>query len=341
MIFRRVGLIAKYFLFALLVVCVLLAGWLTYQQHEATQREVDVPASKTPPGSRFVDLQGEYILVQEMGPAEGLPVLFVHGTGAWSEVWKPTMQKCAEAGFRAIAIDLPPFGLSEKSATAQYDKYSQGRRIAGIIDALQLNRVILVGHSFGGGPTMEAAMQKSSKIARVVLVDAALSVSPDNSAKAVHEITLPGRLLQWSWLRDSIVATFLTNPANTRSLLTKFIHDPAKATDEWISRYQYPLSVKGSTQAISAWLPELLSPRVVAASEKPAAYQSSPFSISLIWGELDTITPLAQAQAIQQLSGNIHLDIINGVGHIPQIEDSDKFNKRLLNALNISGADSK
>ena len=60
------------------------------------------------------------------------------------------MTTLAGAGFHAIALDLPPFGFSQRPANARYDKQSQGKRILGVIDGLSLNSVVLVGHSFGG-----------------------------------------------------------------------------------------------------------------------------------------------------------------------------------------------
>jgi pimeloyl-ACP methyl ester carboxylesterase len=87
------------------------------------------------------------IFVQESGPVSGRPVLLIHGTGAWSEIWRETIEPLSAAGFRTVAIDLPPFGYSEKPAAASaYSRENQARRIIGVLDALHIERAILVGH---------------------------------------------------------------------------------------------------------------------------------------------------------------------------------------------------
>lgn len=51
--------------------------------------------------------------------------------------------------------------------------------------------------------------------------------------------------------------------------------------------------------------------------------------VFVLWGDRDTITPLAQGQRLQSLVPGAELVVIAGVGHIPQIEDPARFNERL------------
>ena len=90
--------------------------------------------------------------------ADGPVILFIHGTAAWSGLWRETMAPLAEAGYRCIAIDIPPFGYSERPTTPSYGNADQARRIVSLLDALGIERAILLGHSFGGGATMECSV---------------------------------------------------------------------------------------------------------------------------------------------------------------------------------------
>jgi pimeloyl-ACP methyl ester carboxylesterase len=140
-------------------------------------------------------------------------------------------------------------------------------------------------------------------------------------------------VLSTTWLRDSVVATFLTNPLFTRKLLEAFIDNPARATDARVAIYQRPLSVSGSTVAIGDWLPELLGPPVAARSQSPAAYATLPMPVIAIWGKLDSITPIAQGERLVRLLPHAELAVIDDVGHIPQIEDATRFNGMLLKSV--------
>jgi pimeloyl-ACP methyl ester carboxylesterase len=326
----------KFTVLTLLLLLSLVSLTLLYFHWQSGQRETFSASQLAPQSGRYVSSMGSEIFIQEAGPADGQAVLLVHGTGAWSETWKPTMAVLAKGGFHAIAIDLPPFGFSRRDTISDFSKVTQGLRIVGVIEALNLQNVLLVGHSFGGGPTMEAALHSPGKIRGVVLVDAALSVSPLNEKVEFYPQGSLFRMLSFTGMRNAIVATFLTNPLFTHRLLTLFIDNPVHATDEWVARYRQPLVVQGSTTSVSIWLPELLSPLRVAPSERPSSYAKITFPLHLIWGERDSITPLGQALYIEKIAPTSRLRVIPGVGHIPQIEAADIFNHLLLSELKSS-----
>ena len=339
---RALKLLLKFVGILLALLCVTVASVLLWFGWQAGQRETQAASTLTPSTGRYVTVQDAnvkveslQVFVQEMGPTDGAAVLMVHGTGAWSGTWRPTMQVLAAAGFHAIAIDLPPFGFSERPNVADYEKATQGSRIVGVLDTLKVDRVFLVGHSFGGGPTMEAALQIPQRVRGIVLVDAALSVEAANENREVHEAPhgIPALVLGTPFLRDRVVATFLTNPLFTHRLLTLFIDNPERATDDWVGLYRQPLHATGTTAAISKWLPELLAPARVAISEKPSTYRALQIPLRLIWGERDSITPLAQAQTLAGLAPNAQLHVLPGIGHIPQIEAGSAFNAMLAEQL--------
>src|SRR5262245_4895126 len=99
---------------ALCAVLLIAGAAVAFFRLQADWRETMTPAEAAPPSGRLVRAADIAVYVQEAGPATGHPVLLLHGTGAWSEIWRETMTALATAGYRAIAIDIPPFGFSEK-----------------------------------------------------------------------------------------------------------------------------------------------------------------------------------------------------------------------------------
>jgi pimeloyl-ACP methyl ester carboxylesterase len=97
--------------------------------------------------------------------------------------------------------------------------------------------VVLVGHSFGGGPTVEAARLVNDRLGGLVLVDAALNIGSEGDTAAPGSALLSG-LLSLAPLREALVATFLSNPRFTKRLLQSFIADPAIATEARVAIYQ-------------------------------------------------------------------------------------------------------
>src|SRR5471030_2129902 len=91
-------------------------------RYAAHEREARAPQDAAPKGGRYVKARDVEIFVQEAGRAGAPVVLFVHGTGAWSEAWRACLDAAAGAGFHAVALDLPPFGYSTRPADVSYAK---------------------------------------------------------------------------------------------------------------------------------------------------------------------------------------------------------------------------
>ncbi|MBI3548200.1 MAG: alpha/beta hydrolase [Elusimicrobia bacterium] len=279
-----------------------------------------------PPAGRFVKAEDVEIFVQELGPPEGPPVLFIHGMGAWSELWRETMRPAALAGYRCLAIDVPPFGYSQRPADASYGRRSQAKRILGVLDALGVTSAVLVGHSFGAGPTVEAAMMAPERVSRLVLADAALGLgAPATAASPVASGVLGVPLL-----RQALIASTAGNPWLTRRLLLKFVAKPEAVTDARVTLLQQPMAVRGSARALSDWLRAFLTTNDPAMSADRANYAALTMPTLLIWGDADTVTPLSQGEELARLIRGATLQRMPGVGHMPQIEDPPAFQRSLL-----------
>ncbi|MBB1200781.1 alpha/beta hydrolase [Enterobacteriaceae bacterium 89] len=91
-------------------------------------------------------------------PGVGHPVLFIHGLGCASSYDYPRIvTDPAFGGRRAILIDLPGFGYSDKPQDYDYSTTQQARVVAELIDALGLKKVDVFGHSMGGSIATELA----------------------------------------------------------------------------------------------------------------------------------------------------------------------------------------
>src|SRR5688572_17753329 len=135
-----------YLLKTLAAILVLLLAVILFFSLQSTLRETKTRQEAAPSTGRFVQAGDVQLFIQEMGPTDGQVILFIHGTAAWSGLWHETMTPLAEAGYRCIAIDIPPFGYSERPSAPSYGNADQARRLVALMDALGLERVILLGH---------------------------------------------------------------------------------------------------------------------------------------------------------------------------------------------------
>lgn len=292
-------------------------------------RESRSRAQAAPTSARFARAGGLEIYYQESGPVDGPTVLLIHGTGAWSEIWRGTMQALSDAGFRCIALDLPPFGFSERPVPPDYTDASQAGRILGLLDALEIRHVTLVGHSFGARPTVEAALRDPNRVQALVLIDAALGLQ----ATAGRPPILSRALLASAPVRDALVSATMTNPMFSRRLLRLLILDPADATDQQIRMIQQQFRVKGTSHALGGWLERFVLAQDHSMAGDRAEYSRLGMPTLVVWGEADSITPLPQAKDLMTVLPNAELVVLENSGHLPLIEDGPALNHALLEFL--------
>jgi pimeloyl-ACP methyl ester carboxylesterase len=109
-----------------------------------------------------------YVRVGGKGPA----VVLLHGYGETGDMWAPLAAKLAR-DHTVMVPDLRGMGLSERPAGG-YDKKAQGQDIAGMLDALKVDKVDLVTHDIGNMVGYAFAAQHPDRVSKVVLIDAPL-----------------------------------------------------------------------------------------------------------------------------------------------------------------------
>jgi pimeloyl-ACP methyl ester carboxylesterase len=109
-----------------------------------------------------------YVRVGGAGPA----VVLLHGYGETGDMWAP-LAKILAKDHTVVVPDLRGMGLSARPAGG-YDKKTQGRDIAGVLDALKIDRADLVTHDIGNMVGYALAAEYPGRITRFVLIDAPL-----------------------------------------------------------------------------------------------------------------------------------------------------------------------
>lgn len=272
------------------------------------------------------------VAVQLAGPEGGTPILLVHGTAGWSGFWRNVSAHLAARGFRVIAVDLPPFGYSDHDPQARYDRTSQAARLAAVLERAAGRPAIVVGHSFGSGAAVELALRRPALVSRLVLVDAALgTIDP-----APQDRGPTGWLLGQGWIAQPVTSATMTNPMLTGRLLRSMLARK-EAADAWIGTIQQPMRRSGTTAAYAAWLPALFADDDGGWSRRSAGLRRIAMPVHLIWGEADSVTPIAQGENLARLMRARSFARLPGVGHIPHIEDEAGFLAALDAAIGRAG----
>jgi len=307
----------------LLGLIVILIAFFTVQSN---LRETKTRHEAAPPEGRFVQAGDVELYIQEVKP-QGNPrgtIIFIHGTAAWSGLWHETMTRFADAGYDCIAIDIPPFGFSERPSSPSYDNTSQAKRIVAMMDTLGIKHAILFGHSFGGGATLETALMIPDRIDALILEDVGglnLNLKPEGQSQSPSVVNF---FLNTPAIRNPILSTTATNPLFTKKLISAMVLDPNSVGQDKIEILQQALVLKGATNTLGDWLASVLGPQKVSLTTDPKNYQSLTMPALIFWGDSDTVIPLKEGEYLQNIMPNAELKILKGVNHIPHLEDLDE-----------------
>jgi pimeloyl-ACP methyl ester carboxylesterase len=314
-----------------------LGTWIAVNQARAHFVEVASEQVAAPPGGQWVDAGDVEMFVQEWGMEHDPTIVLTHGTGAWSGTWFGVPSFLASRGWHVVAVDLPPFGFTRAKAAAtplDYRRAAQARRLLRAVHAISRQPVVVMGHSFGAGPALEAAMQEPASVRELVLVDPALGMGANGEMPACR----PGHL---GWPMDSraartvLVRSSATVPALTGTLLGRFVHRKEVITSDKLALYRRPFSRRNFSAQLGDWAATFASEDCLGSRSTDAtalASWASQAKLALIWGAEDTVTPPVQGVALGRLTG-VAPTFIAGVGHIPHIEDPARFAKALEAAI--------
>jgi pimeloyl-ACP methyl ester carboxylesterase len=137
------------------------------------------------PRSRFVPGADGLRLHALEWSREGLPFVLLHGFGNEAHFWDELAQVVAPY-YRTLAFDLRGHGDSDSDPEAGYDHVSMARDIEAAIEALGLERLVLLGHSMGGRVALRFAGEHPERMAGLILVD----TGPDLDLRGVTRIRL-------------------------------------------------------------------------------------------------------------------------------------------------------
>lgn len=300
-------------------------------------RENRQPADVAPPEGALQAAADAKIYVQARGLAIGPPVLFIHGTGAWSGLWAETMAPLAQNGFHTLAMDVPPFGFSQKFKSPEdYATQKQAARILAVLAGADIKGAALVCHSVGCRAALEAVLQVPEAFSRLVMIDPALSFGED-AAHPHLEAPRPNAVARFALetppLRDTVLGAWGTSSYSIAPIFQSFLYKKDAVTPARLKLLQQPLRLDGLTAAEGAWLQNLALNAETGRIADLANYKYIRLPVLLLWGRQDTVTPLWQGQALEKIIPGARLMVIDEAGHIPFLETPEAVNDALLQFL--------
>lgn len=258
---------------------------------------------------------GQNIHYAEAG--SGPPVILLHGLWGGLNEWEPIIGPLSQSN-RVIVMDFLGFHGSAKP-DVQYHNALLSQYLAGFIGALNLNDVTLMGHAMGANTATYTAVHHPENLKALVLVDGAGYRNPDRDlSKPPSE----------GMIRFRRVATG-SSLESTRGLLERRVENKAIVTDAWVEE-AFGLWVN-SARAIGDMMTD-------GGDVTEEEMREIKLQTLVVWGAGDKVFSPDNAERLKADIEQTELHVIEGSGHLPQIEQTDAFLNVVIPFLNSTGA---
>jgi pimeloyl-ACP methyl ester carboxylesterase len=253
--------------------------------------------------SHNVKVDGYRMHYLAMGPTGGSPVVLLHGLGGRAEDWWNVAPVLAKAGFRVYMPDLLGFGRSQRPTDFSYSVRDQAAVIVSFMDALGIKQADVAGWSMGGWIAQLIASDHPERVSRLMLIDSVgLNINP-------------------AWDTNLFVPTSPQELAELDALLMP--HPPP--IPPFIARDYLRISRR------NGWvIQRALGTMMTAQDATDSLLPQLKMPVLIIWGSLDQIAPVDQAQIMHKLIPQSQLELVPGCGHMVPLQCSAEMDPTAL-----------
>lgn len=272
---------------------------------------------------RQVVLHGHTLSYVDSGSGEA--ILFVHGLLMSHRNWSHLIDRLDNT-HRVIVPDLFGHGASDKFE-GDYSPAAQAATLRDLITRLGIERVTIVGHSLGGGISLAFCYLFPERVERLVLV------GTGGLGREVNPVLRAAALPLADWVLPVIASDWVRGGAEVlgRGLALlgwRASHDlrmawegftslsDAESRRAFLATTRAVMDVGGQIKAAHDYLPEIAA-----------------LPILVVWGSNDMVIPAEHAARAQELLPEARIEIFEGAGHFPHLDEPERFAQVLRNFM--------
>ena len=240
------------------------------------------------------------IKVNYIDEGKGTPVIFLQGWGTNIDLYYRVFDKLKQKN-RIVAFDFPGFGKTPEPDSAwNVDNYVDF--LESFLEKLKIKKAILMGHSFGGRVIIKYMSRKDRKVEveKIVLLDSA----------GIKPKTTPKKQFRQKWYKFcKKVVSSKPGEKLFPGMLEKLQNKYGSADYRKATPLMKQVLVKTVNEDLTDLLPNINCPTL------------------LVWGDLDTATPLSDAKLMEEKIPDAGLVVLKNTGHYSFLEDFYTFSK--------------
>jgi pimeloyl-ACP methyl ester carboxylesterase len=281
-------------------------GSKAVRQTEKAARALQAEQTSRPLG-RFVEVDG--LRVHYIARGRGRPVVLIHGNGTMAEdfVICGLVDQLAKR-YRVIAIDRPGFGHTERPRYRIWTASAQARLVRRVLERLNVERPVIMGHSWGTIVSMALATQAPDELRGLVLLSGYYYPARRADVVLITPLAIPG-------LGDAARSMV---PAGLGHLLApqvfRHVFKPQPVPASFTARFPVGIAVHPTQARASA---EDTASMNTAVALLKAHYSSLRLPLAIVTGDADAIVdPTDQSYRLHEAVAGSALTVLPGLGHM-------------------------
>jgi len=257
---------------------------------------------------------GQTLVAYRRWGSHGTPVMLLGGAAEPSWVWHEVAPRLAAAGHRVFAIDLPPFGYTQRNVSPTMQGWLS--LLHGFEQRLGIVRPLIVGHSLGAGVAAGEALARPKNVGGIALLDGDAIPFSGGLSWLSHLEVYPWyeaayRLLTgWDWLVGQI-------------LRNAWGPSPPRFSHATLGQFERPLRVTGTAAAVR----NLFAHGVPGVARGDLARIRVPRAV--IWGASDTVDSVSSGRATAAALG-VSLELVPRAGHLSMLANPTRVAELIL-----------
>ncbi|WP_068923396.1 alpha/beta fold hydrolase [Planobispora rosea] len=243
----------------------------------------------------------------------GSPVILLSPGGTSVIGWKEQVPVLAR-DHTVYVVDLPGQGYTRlKDPAFAFDLDAMTTAVGAFMDAVGVRRAALAGNSWSGGWALAFAQRHPDRVTRLALLDAT-------------GLDLPGTWM-WESLKIPVVGELAvklsTGKSTVRGMAEGMMVNKQRVTDQLLDEWWAPMTFHDNIRAtylLERRLDWAQTERALPTTRTPAL---------VLWGRQDTVQPVERAHRFAELLPDARLQILDGCGHVPQLDCPEPVNRHL------------
>lgn len=252
------------------------------------------------PEPETVEVGGKNIQYLKMGEGEGVPLLLIHGYGGDINIWVFNQEALA-AERTVYAIDLPGHGGSTKDV-GEGDLASLVDVVVGFMDAMDMEKAHVFGHSMGGAVAGSLAIKHPERVQSLALI-ASAGLGEEINGEYIESFIAANRRKE---MKSALGLLFADQDLVNRQLVNDVIKfKRLDGVDEALRKTADKLFPGGK----QADVPDISNVEV---------------PMLVVWGREDRIVPVSHSENVP---GHARVEVLDDTGHMPQMEAAGQVNR--------------